>query len=142
MAETHPIKQVIDSITVWMGTEGLVEVGAYEPEMYRVGYGGVTRIEACEKPGEYCMLPYVRVWRGDECAAEFIQHKLIGVYFAADPPPVPEAPASAAPEGGWPADHHGQRGCLCIARNHFRGPEDRQKAVGGHRLTGCRKEEG
>src|SRR3546814_14186592 len=79
MAETHPIKQVIDSITVWMGTEGLVEVGAYEPEMYRVGYGGVTRIEACEKPGEYCMLPYVRVWRGDECAAEFIQHKLIGV---------------------------------------------------------------
>lgn len=113
MDATHPIKQVIDSITVWMGTEGLVDVGAYEPEIYRVGYDNVTRIEACEKPGEYSMLPYIRVWRGDECAAEFMQHRLVGVYFS--PNPIEETPSveRRAPEGGWPADHTGKGDCLC-----------------------------
>lgn len=77
----HAVRQPIKSITVWHGNEGLVEVGAYEPEGYTVGHCGVTRIEACAKPGEYCDVPYVRVWKGDICLAEFCQHKIVGVYF-------------------------------------------------------------
>lgn len=78
----HPIKQPIDAITVWNGTEGLVETGAYEPEAYRIGYAGVTRIEACTKSGLHAYIPYVRVWRGDKAVAEFCQHNIVGVYFA------------------------------------------------------------
>jgi hypothetical protein len=110
--DTHPIQQVIESITVWFGNSDKVEVGAYDPEAYRVGYGGVTRIEACEKPGEYCMLPYVRVWRDEVCVAEFAQHKIVGIYFAPDPVPEPE-PEPYTPPEGWPADHTGKPGCLC-----------------------------
>ena len=49
---------------------------------YCVGMDGVTRIEACQKNGEYCSLPYFRVWAGDQCLAEFGQHHLAGVFFA------------------------------------------------------------
>ncbi len=108
--ETHPIKQPIQGITVWNGNSNLVEVGAYEPEAYRIGFDGVTRIEACEKPGEYCMLPYVRVWTGDLCLAEFAQHKLVGVYF--EPELIPE-PQSEPPATGFPPDHTGNANCLC-----------------------------
>jgi hypothetical protein len=48
---------------------------------YTVGNGGVTRIEACIKPGMYSSIPYVRVWKGDVCEAEFCQHSIVGVYF-------------------------------------------------------------
>lgn len=41
----------------------------------------LTRIEACTKPGQYCDIPYVRVWKGDVCEAEFCQHNIVGVYF-------------------------------------------------------------
>lgn len=95
------------------GTEGLVDVGAYEPETYRVGFDGVTRIEACEKPGEYCMLPYVRVWRDNECVAEFVQHKLIGVYFRPDLIEEARPIEREAPAGGFPDDHTGKGDCLC-----------------------------
>lgn len=79
--EEHPVKQPIRAITVWNGTEGLVEVGAYSPEGYAVGHDGVTRIEACQKSGLHANLPYVRVWAGDRCVAEFCQHNIVGVYF-------------------------------------------------------------
>jgi hypothetical protein len=49
---------------------------------YIVGRNGVTRIEACAKPGMYCDIPFVRVWKGDVCEAEFCQHNIVGVYFA------------------------------------------------------------
>lgn len=79
----HPIAQAIDYIVVWNGTEAMVEVGAYSPESYRVGYDGVTRIEACTKSGMYANIPYLRVWKGDDCFAEFCQHQIVGVYFKA-----------------------------------------------------------
>ena len=50
-----------------------------EQEFYRVGYAGVTKVQPCEKSGEYSMIPYVRVWRG-EAFAEFCQHNIIAVY--------------------------------------------------------------
>lgn len=87
----HPINQPIKRITVWNGTEGLVEVGAYEPEGFAVGHDGVTLIEACTKSGMHSDIPYVRVWRGDEAVAEFCQHAIVGVYFT---PPVPKPTAA------------------------------------------------
>lgn len=50
---------------------------------YVVGRNGVTRIEACTKPGLHCDLPYVRVWKRDVCEAEFCQHNIVGIYFDA-----------------------------------------------------------
>ena len=60
-----------------------------ECEAYRVGHQGVSRIEKTERPGEYCMIPYVRVWRGNEAVAEFGQHKLVGLYYFPSPPETP-----------------------------------------------------
>ena len=77
----HPVDQEIDYIVVEHGTEGLVEVGARYPESYRVGYEGVTRIEACTKSGMHANIPYVRVWRGDVAVGEWCQHNIVGVYF-------------------------------------------------------------
>jgi len=48
---------------------------------YDVGRNGVTRIEATFKPGLHANLPYVRVWAGDVCLAEFCQHNIVGVYY-------------------------------------------------------------
>ena len=36
----------------------------------------VTLIEEVELPGEYSMIPYIRVWRNETCIAEFNKHKL------------------------------------------------------------------
>lgn len=73
--EEHPIKQKITHITVSDGDNGA--------EAYHVGFNGVTHIEPCKKPGEYAYIPYVRVWKGDVCIAEFCQHRIVGVYFSA-----------------------------------------------------------
>ena len=51
------------------------------PESWVVGQAGVTRIERFEKPGEYCGLPWVRIWAGDKPIAEFYEHRLAGIYF-------------------------------------------------------------
>lgn len=75
MTEEHPVQQPIREIEVYIFDDGF--------QGYEVGKKGVTRIEACSKPGEYCNIPYVRVWKGDVCEAEFCQHRIIGVYFAA-----------------------------------------------------------
>jgi len=72
--EEHPIQQPIREIDIFI-TEG-------ETQFYRVGRGGVTRIEACQKSGLHANVPYVRVWKGDVCEAEFCQHNIVGVYFA------------------------------------------------------------
>lgn len=102
--EEHPIQQPISRILVANGNEGLVEVGAYEPEGFAVGYDGVTRIEACQKSGMHANIPYVRVWAGEVCLAEFCQHNIIGVYFApASPPPSEPDP-----------NHTGQPDCICF----------------------------
>lgn len=75
----HPIDQPIHEIDVYIGDECR--------EYRAVGINGVTRIEACEKPGPYCAIPYLRVWKGDVCEAEFCQHNIIGVYYAPTPDP-------------------------------------------------------
>lgn len=74
----HPIQQPIREIDVHLSDEGST--------FYSVGRDGVTRIEACTKPGLHCDIPYVRVWKGDVCEGEFCQHNIIGVYFAASAP--------------------------------------------------------
>jgi hypothetical protein len=71
----HPVQQAIRSIEI--DTIPNVEGS------YTVGQAGVTRIEACTKSGLHRDLPYVRVWTGDVCLAEFCQHNIVGVYFAA-----------------------------------------------------------
>lgn len=69
----HAINQPIREVDVYLSDEGSI--------YYRVGHSGVTRIEACAKPGVYCDIPYVRVWKGEVCEAEFCQHNIVGVYF-------------------------------------------------------------
>lgn len=49
---------------------------------YVVGRGDVTRIEAATKSGMHAYIPYIRVWKGEVCEAEFCQHNIVGVYFA------------------------------------------------------------
>lgn len=75
--DEHPVDQPISSFvyTDGFGTSRTVEVG----------YDGVTRIEACFKSGLHANIPYVRVWVGDECASEFCQHNIDGVFFASPP---------------------------------------------------------
>lgn len=76
MSYEHPVNQSIHAI----GIDTIPESQA----SYQVGRNGVTRIEACTKPGLHCDIPYVRVWAGDICRAEFCQHNIVGVYFASE----------------------------------------------------------
>lgn len=69
----HPVEQPIRAIEIDAIPESQTS--------YIVGRSGVTRIEACIKPGVYSNIPYVRVWRGEVCEAEFCQHNIVGVYF-------------------------------------------------------------
>lgn len=71
----HPVQQAIKGIDV--SNDDPCEFD------YRVGEAGITRIEACTKSGLHANIPYVRVWKGDVCLAEFCQHNIIGVYFDA-----------------------------------------------------------
>lgn len=72
--EEHPVKQEIDYVVV-----------DNDDTYHRVGRNGVTRIEACTKSGPHADIPYVRVWAGEVCLAEFCQHQIVGVYFASTP---------------------------------------------------------
>ena len=81
--QEHPVAQEIDYIVVDHGTEHIVEAGARYAEVHRVGYDGVTRIEATTKSGMHASIPYVRVWRGDVAVGEWCQHQIVGVYFKA-----------------------------------------------------------
>lgn len=84
MYDDHPVKQKILSTQLPCDESG-------NPIDYVVGKYRVTRIEACSKPGEFCTIPYIRVWVGDICAAEFCQHKASYVRFSAEPlPNVPD----------------------------------------------------
>ncbi len=75
--EEHPVLQEIDCIEV---PDGEDSIGSFT-----VGRNGVTKIEATQKAGTYSNIPYVRVWKGDVCCAEFCQHGVIGVYFSKEP---------------------------------------------------------
>lgn len=70
----HPVQQPIREIDVFIDADN-------DPLFYRVGRESVTRIEACTKSGMHADIPYVRVWAGDQCLAEFCQHNIVGVYF-------------------------------------------------------------
>jgi hypothetical protein len=72
--EEHPIQQPIRAIDIYINADS-------DPVDYIVGRGGVTRIEACQKSGLHANIPYVRVWKGEVCEAEFCQHNIVGVYF-------------------------------------------------------------
>lgn len=73
----HPVQQVIREVDVFLSDDGAT--------FYRVGRNDVTRIEACTKSGLHADIPYVRVWKGDVCEAEFCQHNIVGVYFDPEP---------------------------------------------------------
>lgn len=70
----HPVQQPIKAI-LW------APENEYRNTWYYVGREGVTRIEACTKSGLHADIPYLRVWQGDECVAEFSQHAVCGVWF-------------------------------------------------------------
>lgn len=74
MSYEHPIEQQICEIDVYACGD--------EFQFFSVGKKDVTRIEACEKSGMHSSIPYVRVWAGEVCLAEFCQHNIIGIYFA------------------------------------------------------------
>jgi hypothetical protein len=71
--DQHPVKQPIG----WLHIDCRPGVNPY----YRIGEAGVTRIEACTKSGPHSDIPYLRVWAGAECLAEYCQHNIIGVGF-------------------------------------------------------------
>lgn len=71
----HPVAQPIRAIDVYIDAD-------HDPVFYVVGRCDVTRIEACTKSGLHADIPYVRVWKGEVCEAEFCQHNIVGVYFA------------------------------------------------------------
>lgn len=98
--EEHPIERPIRMVIVGGG------------DFHQVGRDGVTRIEACIKPGMYSNIPYVRVWQGEECIAEFCQHHIIGVYFG-EPEPEPEHHMPAPTAYADPA-HTGLPNCTCF----------------------------
>lgn len=83
----HPVQQPIRAITAYIGADR-------EAIEYAVGVAEVTLIEACTKPGLHCDIPYVRVWSGFVCEAEFCQHNIIGVYYEAAP--LPASPSENA----------------------------------------------
>jgi len=58
---------------------------------YMVGSQNVTKIEAYEESGPYCMIPYIRVWKGEKLEAEFCKHQIVGVYYG-EPEPAPAIP--------------------------------------------------
>ena len=71
----HPVEQPIQSIDIYVDADR-------DPVFFAVGRLGVTRIEATVKSGMHADIPYVRVWKGDVCLAEYCQHNILGVYFA------------------------------------------------------------
>ena len=70
----HPVQQQIDGI--------VLDAIESSQEAFWVGRSGVTWIEATTKSGMHADIPYVRVWSGETCLAEFCQHNIVGVYFA------------------------------------------------------------
>lgn len=74
----HPVNQMIKGATV-LETETACE-------HYMLGKDGVTRIEAATKSGMHANIPYIRIWKGNFCVAEFCQHNIVGVYFAEPAP--------------------------------------------------------
>jgi hypothetical protein len=73
----HPVNQEIKEI--------LIDTIPDSQASYAVCRSGVTRIEACTKSGMHADIPYVRVWAGDVCLAEFCQHQIVGVWFSPSP---------------------------------------------------------
>jgi len=73
----HPIQQPIREIDTFIDADR-------EAAGFKVGLNGVTWIEPCTKSGLHADIPYVRVWAGDICLAEFCQHNIVGVYFGTE----------------------------------------------------------
>ncbi len=76
----HAVKQPIREVIITYDDYQNHVIGL----AYCVGMDGVTRIEPCLKSGEYSNIPYLRIWSGDRCVAEFCQHKVAAVHFAKD----------------------------------------------------------
>lgn len=98
MTREHPVEQPIRGLQIdtvaGAGPDG-------DGNAYYVGDSGVTRIEACTKPGMHCDIPYVRVWADERCISEFCQHNIVGVYFDKADEPVVSAEAAPA---AWPIE--------------------------------------
>lgn len=73
MSGEHPVEQPITAAMIYTRPDGDV--------WFQVGKDGVTRIEACTKPGMHSNIPYIRVWAGQRCLSEFCQHSILGIYF-------------------------------------------------------------
>lgn len=71
--QIHPVMQPIMATQVPCDDHG-------NPLDWVVGMN-CTRIEACSKNGEFASIPYIRVWNGGECLAEFSQHRASFVRF-------------------------------------------------------------
>jgi len=50
-------------------------------QSWTVGRNEITKIILTDKPGEYCAIPYIQVWKGDFLFAETCQHKIACIYF-------------------------------------------------------------
>jgi hypothetical protein len=69
----HPVEQEI----LW----AQIDTIEHQETRWVLHHGGVTRIGACTKSGMCADIPYIRIWKGDICVAEYCQHNIVGIGF-------------------------------------------------------------
>lgn len=70
-----------DIAACWPGVGEIAQIELSDGGLITVGKHGCTRLEKFAKAGEHAFIPYVRVWKADRVAGEFLQHKLASVVF-------------------------------------------------------------
>lgn len=68
MANRPPIERI-----------GYIDPGG-NPCQFIVGYK-TTRIEETEENGEFCTIPWLEVWEGENLVARFNQHKVEHIFY-------------------------------------------------------------
>jgi len=51
------------------------------PHVFIAGRDGITELREVEEYSEYCAIPWLEVWAGDQLVARFNQHKLEHILY-------------------------------------------------------------
>ena len=52
------------------------------PHQFVAGAGGITELREVQECSEFCYIPWIEVWAGDQLRARFNQHKLEHIFYA------------------------------------------------------------